>query len=229
MADILAVLQALGGEGATLIKGTISAVSTGRLTVNVNGGTFDRVPYMQGGWTPTVGQQVYLLHQERFGTLALGSPVAPAADGTLPAQALMSVAPTARANWTARTSSWEAVGSDGLLTQRLAYKVSGAWFYPAASFTPWAATELASVEIQLLLDSGTGQLALHRNEALTGEPVILEGPLTVTPEAGVATWVPLPLSWGRALLDGSALGIAAWSQAFDADFDLHGTLRFTSL
>lgn len=228
MPDFLAVLQGLGGQGATLVKGKVTAVSTGRLTVEVNGGEFTRVPYMQGGWTPAVDEQVYLLAQQGFGMLALGSPVIPDADAALPATTTATVDPDTVGNWSARAQAWT-VPLDGILTQADPYALTGAWFYDTADFSAWTTQALATVEMQLEVVSGTPQLALLRNQALTGDPDTYSGPLPVTATLGAVEWVPLPLSWGADLISGAATGIAATSQSYEAVLDLHGSIRLTSL
>jgi hypothetical protein len=182
MPDIVTTLLGLGGEGATLRKGTVTAVSTGRLTVSVDGDVFTRVPYLIGTWT----------------TNAAGT-----------------------------GGAWSGTLSD--LVQSAGYRSSGAWIYAPADLAPWAATAIGMVEMELLVTSGSPQLALHRNTDLSEPLDTYNGPLPVSAPLGAATWVPLPVSWGRDLLSGEARGIVARSQSADAVLDLHGTLRFTSL
>jgi hypothetical protein len=231
MPDIVTTLLGLGGEGATLRKGTVTAVSTGRLTVSVDGDVFTRVPYLIGAWTPAVDQQVYLLHQAGFGMLALGSPVLPTADPAPAAPTTLLVDPDLVANWTTNAAgtggAWSGTLSD--LVQSAGYRSSGAWIYAPADLAPWAATAIGMVEMELLVTSGSPQLALHRNVDLSEPLDTYNGPLPVSAPLGAATWVPLPVSWGRDLLSGEARGIVARSQSADAVLDLHGTLRFTSL
>lgn len=224
----LTALSALGGEGATLLKGEISAVSTGLLEVEVNGGTFERVPVLDNtGWTPAVGAQVYLLYQENFGMLAIGSPRTPTPSTPFPASVSETIAPDARGNYSSNTDSWTA--ATGPIIQLAPYAAVGGWFYTTADFAAWTTRDLAGVEMELLITSGTPQLTLLRNEPLDGTPDTYSGPLTVSEPLGAPVWVPLPLSWGTDLINGTALGIAARSQSFDAVLDLHGNIRLTSL
>lgn len=227
MADKLAgLLSRLGGEGATLVRGRISAVSTGALTVLINGDEVSKIGYLKGSWIPKVGEEVFLLNQANFGMIALGAPVMPDAPGTLPAQQTLNVTPSALANWSG--SAWVVSGT-GVLTQAKDFQSSGAWFYNAADFVPWATTALSRVEIQLTPLSGIPELTLHRNASVGAPLDAYEGPLTLNLTPAVAQWVPLPLSWGRDLLSGAAKGVALRSQQFDAVMDLSGSLRFTSL
>jgi hypothetical protein len=230
MPDLADVLAGLSGEGATLVKGTISAVSTGRLTVTINGGTFDRVPYLDLGtaWTPAVGAQVYLLNQKGFGMLAIGSPKIPAADPAVAASITTIVNPDTVGNWTARTQTWT-VPLDGVLNQVAPETASGAWFYDPADFAAWIGRTLARVEIELSVLSGTPALALLRNAPLDGPPDPVAAPQAVSAPLGGPVWVPLPLSWGNLLVSGEARGILASSLTFDAVLDLHGSVRLTSL
>lgn len=234
-ADKLAgLLSRLGGEGATLVRGRITAVSTGALTVRINGDEVGDIGYLKGAWVPSVGEEVFLLNQAGFGMLALGSPVLPAASGTAPGQLTFGADPSALADWqitpVAPGGVWVATGT-GELTQSRDFQSSGVWFYDAADFAPWAGEALSRVEIQLTLISGIPELVLHRTPS-TGAGSVLDtyaGPLALSLTPGVPTWIPLPLFWGRDLLSGVAKGVAASSQQFDAQLDLSGSLRFTTL
>jgi hypothetical protein len=231
MPGLVDVLSTMTGVGATLLKGTIISVSTGRLTILIDGDVFSRVPYLDNGWVPVADAQVYVLNQQGFGMLAIGSPMAVGADEALPPSTTLLVDPEVLANWQISTAfrngTWIVPG-DGVLVQTADYRSSGAFFYDAADLSPWAATELASVEIELEVASGVPQLVLHRNAAPNETLDTYGTPVTVTGISGTA-WVPLPLTWGRDLVTGAAQGVVARSQTLDAALDLHGTLRLTSL
>lgn len=226
------LLSRLGGEGATLLRGRITAVSTGALTVLINGDEVGRVGYLKGAWIPDVGEEIFLLNQAGFGMLALGSPVLPAAPGALPEQLTLGADPVVLAEWRVTPAApdgvWVATGT-GQLTQLRNFQSSGAWFYDAADFASWADTALSRVEMEVTVLSGVPELVLHRT-ASTAEALETYGSsvtLSLTP--GIASWVSLPLAWGRDLLSGEAKGVAVSSQQFDAVLDLSGSLRFTSL
>jgi len=233
MSDKLAgVLARLGSEGATLVRGRITAVSTGALTVLINGDEVGDITYLKGAWIPSVGEEVFLLNQAEFGMLALGAPVLPAASGTEPDQITFGVDPTVLADWRVNPATpagvW-APSATGVLTQSRDFQSSGVWFYDPTDFASWADEALSRVEIELTLISGIPELVLHRNTGTTAPLDAYAGPLPLSLTPGIATWVPLPLAWGRDLLSGAAKGVAARSQQFDAVLDLSGSLRFTTL
>lgn len=231
MAGLDRVLAGLGGTGAVLSKGIIDSVQVGTITVLINGGTFTGVTVLKGSWVPEVGDQVLLLGQENFGMIALGSPqaVPPPVPPPIPTSAV--VDPTTIANWkvnaTNRNGIW--VSTLGPLVQAKDGSSSGAWFYDPAELV--FASPLGSVEMELAkLGGDYPELVLHNNAGPvdTFAPAADRFRLNL-PVSTVPRWVSLPLSWGRALLDGTARGIAANSQLYDASMDAYGSLRFTSL
>lgn len=232
MAELVDVLGGLGGPAAQLSKGQVTAVSTGALTIQVNGGTFTNVPYLKGSWAPAVNDIVYLLNQSGFGMICLGSPVTSSAATPWPAPTILTVTPSTVANWQISTTypagAWSVPG-DGTLVQAKGNQSSGAWFYAASDLSAWGSTKLGKVEMQLDVASGTPQLSLHRNASPVGTLDSYAGPLTVSQTAGTTAWVSLPLSYGYDLLSGAAKGLVATSQSFDALMPASGTIRLTSL
>jgi len=226
------LMARLGGQGATLSRGRIVAVSTGLLTVLVDGGEVPRVGYLKGSWLPEVGEEVFLVQQAGFGSIALGALVTPAAQDTLPDQLTFGVDPSAMADWRITPAAPGGVwvpSSTGVLTQTRDFQSTGAWFYDAADFAPYADEALSQVEIQLTPLSGIPELVLHRNSGPTGQLDTYSGPLSQQLTPFVPQWIRLPLAWGRALLSGEAQGVAVRSERFDASLDLSGSLRFTTL
>lgn len=232
MAELVDVLSNLGGPTLRLVKGTVTAVSTGALTVKVNGDTFTNVPYPKGTWSPAVNDIVYLLNQAGFGMICLGSPVAPTAATPWPTPTTRTIQPSTVANWqisaTYPAGNWSVPG-DGTLVQSKGYQSSGVWFYAASDLAAWGSAQLGKIEMQLDVASGTPQLALHRNASPAGTLDSYGGPLTVSQLTGTPIWVPLPLSFGYDLLSGAAKGVVATSQGFDAQIPASGTIRLTSL
>lgn len=226
MAGLDSVLTTFGDTGAVLSKGVITAVQTGTVTVALNGGTFERVTVLKGSWVPAVNEQVILLGQADFGMVALGCPQNVPAPPAPPVPTSTVVDPASIANW--QNGVW--VATLGPLVQAKDGSSAGVWFYSPAELV--FAQPLGSVEMELVhLGGEYPELVLHDNAGPvdTFAPQA-EPPVRLSLPVGTApSWVPLPLSWGRALLDGTARGIAASSRLYDATLDIHGSLRFTSL
>jgi hypothetical protein len=234
MADeaLLGTLAALGDRGAVLRKGKITAVATGALTVLVDGDVFTNVPYLKGSWVPAVNDICFMLNQATFGTLVIGSPVAPAVPAPPPAPSTLVVAPSILDNWEITTSypagHWRSDGTLGL-TQSQDFMSTGAWFYAAGAWSSFSTKKLASVAMALQVDSGTVQLALHKNVDRSLPLNTYGDPLTFSVALGVPTTVNLPLQWGKDLVSGVAKGIVARSSIFDAHLTGNGTITLTSL
>lgn len=232
MSGLDQVLVGLGATGATLSKGIVASVQTGTISVTIDGGTFTRVTVLKGSWTPVVGEQVFLLSQADFGTIALGSPQAAPAPPAPTTPTVTVVDPSTIANWQVNAANplgaW--ASTLGSLVQAKDGSSSGVWFYdPADLVFPGA---LGGVEMQLAKLSGDyPELVLHTNAGPVGAfAPSAEAPLRLNlPVSSGITWVSLPLAWGRSLLDGTAKGIAVSSQIYDATLDAYGSLRFTSL
>lgn len=225
------VLDELGGQGATLLRGAITAVSTGALTVRVNGDVFTRVTYLKGGWNPQVGEEVFLLNQAGFGVVCLGSPVAAAAN-PVTAVSTTTLDPSTLANWQISTTypagHWVTGTAD--LSQTPDKVSSAVWFYDAVALAA-VTFPLASVQLELLLESGGPvELMLHTSAAPSGGFTPIEDTVwIVSPVVGTVTSVALPLDWGRQLIAGTARGITARSASRSAELFGHGSLTFTSL
>lgn len=257
MADLADVLvSSFSGKGAVLARGVITAVSTGYLTVRVDGNTFTKVPYLKGSWTPAVNDNVYLLTQEDFGTLALGSPVQPAAPSPPATPGVATVAPSAVSNYELPPSAYGyTIAEDGskvpkafytpgtwndrggVLSQLVALGApssSAVWFYTPATLAA-ITFPLASVTMQLQLTSGGPvELRLHSDLSPTGllhyqlavDSRIYPLPLNV---GTTTTTISLPLDWGKRLIAGTSRGITARSSTTNAVLQAHGSLTFTSL
>jgi len=234
MADdpLLGVLAGLGDRGAVLRKGKVTAVATGALTVQVDGDVFSNVPYLKGSWAPAVNDICFMLIQATFGSLVIGSPVAPAAPVAPPAPSTLVVAPSILDNWEITTSypagHWRSDGTLGL-TQSQDFVSTGAWFYAAGAWSSFSTKKLASATMALQVDSGTVQLALHTNVDRSTPLNTYGDPLTFSVPLGAATTVNLPLQWAKDLVSGAAKGIVARSSIFDAHLTGNGTITLTSL
>jgi hypothetical protein len=234
MADeaFLGVLAGLGGQGAVLRKGKVTAVATGALTVQVDGDTLPNIPYLKGTWAPAVNDVCFMLTQAGFGTLAIGSPVAQPAQPAPAAQTTLTAAPSLVDNWEITTAypagHWRSDGTLGL-TQSQDFMSTGAWFYAAGAWTSFSSKKLSSATMQLQVDSGTVQLALHKNVDRSTPLNTYGDPLTFSVPLGTPTTVNLPLQWAKDLVSGTAKGIVARSSIFDAHLTGNGTITLTSL
>ncbi|HEX8321646.1 hypothetical protein [Longimicrobium sp.] len=240
MPDLGALLASLGDNGATLTKGLIISVQTGTLTVSVRGGQFTRVPYMQGAWVPVAGQYVYLLAQQDFGMIALGSPTptgGAAPDPGIPT--VLAIDPLTMSNWQVSDAYPQGHWVDlaGTLVQSAQQASSGVWFYSPAALAGMANLSLGQFEVELMVESGGFvELTLHKTTPGGPSPVdTVELPVMEQsrsfPVSGVGntSWIPLPLHWSELLSSGVASGIMARSVLYDARLFGHGTLRVTSL
>jgi hypothetical protein len=234
MPDLARVLAGLGSQtSASLIRGRVTAVSTGLLTVTVDGGTIERVPYLEGGWTPAVNDQVFLLTQPEFGVIALGSPASTTPPPAPPAPQVVEVQPTTLSNYelppnalgyvTAEDGSrvhrsfyvpgsWNA--RNGTLTQRPDYASSAVWFYSSSPALAGINFSVARMTMRLLMSSGGPvELTLHTTSTPSGSLSVLRTavPVLVRPTVNVLSEVPLPLEWAAQLRAGTARGITACS------------------
>lgn len=235
MADLATVLNGLAGQGASLVKGTIDSVQVGTLTVQINGGTFTRVPYLRGGWVPAPGQQVYLLAQKGWGMFAVGSPADAPAPADLPAQAVATIEPMTMSNWQV-SAVWPQghwVDLTGDLVQTSKYVSAGVWFYEGADLAASPVGGLSRLEMQIQAEEGEFvELALHSSPAPAAGTVLqlLDEPsrtYRLTP--GEITRIGLPLHWGGLLNSNDALGIVARSDTYDARLFGYGELYFTGV
>lgn len=233
MADLASVLAGLGGQGATLLKGTIGSIQGGTLTVTINGGSFAQVPYLRGAWVPEEGQQVYLLAQKDWGMFAVGSPVDSPPPADLPEQPVVSVEPSTMSNWQTSRAWPEGRWVDLTGTMIQSPDSTAVWFYNAADLatTP---QDLGRLTMELAVESGEFiELALHRTAAPGGGNVIVPVPnepsrsYRLTPET--ESTIDLPLHWGSLLRRNAATGIMARSTLHEARMFGYGGLTFTAV
>lgn len=236
------VLGQMLGSGASLLTATVDTVGTGVCTVSYNGGQFDSIPYLSGGWTPTVGAQVYVVVQPGWGAFVLGSPATSAAR-TEDTPVEVSWTPSSIAHWNDTFITWEPI-TDGLLKPTGDGHRLGLWFYPQPLTLPF--TEYASASLWLSVGDVTWrndlpraytylELFLHDNAtadgAFTGETDSENDDVLPFRVAALSQQdVPLPFTWISRLIAGSAAGIGV--RATDdpqVNVELNGRIRITKL
>jgi hypothetical protein len=231
MADLAAVIASLGGQGAALARGTVTAVGGGAVTVALNGGSYTNVAYL--GTAPAVNAQVALLIQEGWGMIALGVLSTVPAPAALPALGTVAVDPSTMANWVATPAgpgAWQT--SLGDQVQSAEQRSSGVWFYAAGAFAAVPAY-VERLDMALEMTEGTVvELALHGSAGPVDTLVTLPGTPSrayrLDPGDAPVT-VTLPIGWAALLKNGTARGVMARSQIHDARLFGHGTLTFTGV
>lgn len=224
MADFVQALAA--GPQVEWIVGTVTAITGATITVWYAGADVpDVTPVEQ--YTPTVGDVVHMLSMESRGMLALGSvPLAAPRPEPAPTGVELIVLPSIIATYGPGIGQWEL----GTIVQDVGRV--GCWFYDQAGFIPVGGMVLASVSIEVTLDSGSGPPEFVEHGAT--EPVGVLPVLTDTPfgrvpgPTGVPTWLDLPLDWGMDLIQGTAGGIGIASVLFTGNYTSStGRLRLT--
>lgn len=245
--DLGTTMQSLfSGEGARMLKATVAAVGTGVCTVTINGGQFTDVPYLRG-LVPAVNDQVYVVAQEGWGMFVLGAPATPAARVTT-AEKTTTLAPSTLAIWRVRPST--PTGAWVIPTDALLYVTPGdsasqvsqaAWFYTQPVTLGFATITSAKLWIEageiLGVDPDTGfayvNVFLHANTTPAGTFApenAADQMLTfrVTPNDG-GRYVPIPISWVRRMVAGTARGIAVSSVRESLYLVGHGNIQVTGL
>lgn len=213
--------------GLNWIVGTITAVTGYTVTVNCFGGDVEDVAVLDQ-YTPLVGDVVHMLSMEPVGMLVIGSlntlatpRPEPPTTGT---EAILT--PIVNATYGPLPGQWE-LGTVVQDTDRV-----GCFFYDPLGFSPVAVADLATVSIELTLDSGTGPpefVELTNSSAQGLLTVLTEIPFGVQPgPVGTPTWLDLPLDWGTDLITGAAGGIGIASSLFTGVYTSStGRLRLT--
>lgn len=223
-------MSALAGRLArtpslTWLVGTVDTVNGTSVTLAYRGGLITNVGYVDQ-YIPIVGDTVHAISQEGQGVLIVGSNnVVPQPVSQLPVPTILIVGATQWASYT--SSAW----SGGVLVQS---PTSWAcWFYPAGAFASLAGRMLAGFEFEVVLAAGgPPEFVAHATPAPVGVLTLRDGfrHAPVQPVTGVATWVPLPLDWGDAMVSGEVAGVAVGGGIYNGTYSgASGRLRATTL
>jgi hypothetical protein len=195
----------------------------GTCTLSYSGGFIYNVSSMDH-YVPVVGDVVHALSFEPQGVLILGAnsnttgvdPVEPVA------QTPTVITPVSTATYTYATETW----TPGFLQQGPG--LLAGWRYLFTAFVPLYRTIFQQVEVEITRVSG-GPPELVR--FLGAVPEIPPGPPWQAPltDAGVPTWVSVPLGWGQELLTGDVDGIGIISSGQDGVYSGTGRVRLTPL
>lgn len=217
------------GPSMTWFIAQVTAVDNVNHSVTVlwRGASVVNVAYLSS-YTPVINDVVHGIIWDHNGMLIWGKEVLPPADVPVTPPSPTTPGPIGGATYTLGVdNSW--VWQPDVVRQSPVDK--GAFFYAAGVFTPLVGVVLATLELQVTLsaDSNPLGIVLTANTDTTApfQPVSLLYLYNVPP--GVATWVPLPLSWADLLSSGAAAGIGFTSDMYSATVVAGGTLRFTPL
>ena len=217
--------QLVRTPGLTWIVGTVYAVNAASVVLACRGGLITNVGYVDQ-YIPIVGDVVHAISQEGQGVLIVGSnnAVSPPVS-QLPLPTVLTVNSTQWASYAAGT--W----TTGVLAQS---PTSWAcWFYPSGALASLAGRMLASFEFEIVLATGgPPEFVAHATAAPVGALTLRDTfrHAPVQPAVGVATWVPLPLDWGDAMVAGEIAGIAVGGGIYSGTYSgTSGRLRATTL
>lgn len=214
------------------IMATIDSIqaSENAVTLSYHGDVIPHVAYLTS-YTPTVGDVVHALSDQRNGLLVIGNELL-RPPTTLPGPtAPVTVVPTGSASYFQVPPP--PIWVDGQVQQ--GPTVSGAWFYnPASLPTSLIDVPLAAFEIELNVADGSQALALtvHDNADTTTPFLVASDVYLYEAPTGSDVWVALPLYWADRILNpdtpGLGMGLTT-SDLYTAAITSGGTLRFTPL
>ena len=226
MTDLAEVLTP--GVPVRWLIGRVYAVTGDTFTMTYNGGQVPSVGYVDQV-VPQVGDVVHVLASDDNGMLCVGTNnvplvarVPPVAVGTP-----LIVTASSSGTYSTTTGTWTAgVAQDPTRT--------GCWFYAAGAFASMAMSSLAKVEVEVTRTSGgPPEFMEHTNLTGTGVLISVAGSgtryVTAAPPLGVATWLALPLEWGRNLVTGAAKGFGIGGGQFVGAYSGTGRLRLSPL
>lgn len=208
--------------------GRVYAVTGDTFTMTYNGGQVPSVGYVDQV-VPQVGDVVHVLASDDNGMLCIGTnntPLVPRVPPVAVGTPLI-VNATSSSTYFATTGTWTAgVVQDDART--------GCWFYSAGAFAGMLTSTLAKVEIEVTRTSGgPPEFVEHTNTAAVGALVLVADMgtryVTPAPPVGAATWVALPLEWGRNLVTGTAKGIGIGGGQWVGAYSGTGRIRLTPL
>ena len=184
----------------------------------LNAGKFD-------GDTYAVGDYVWFLLDNESGALILGKQTPSTHDSVFAGMPPTPLTVTAASNATYDTmlGTWTA----STLVQSPTQLAS--WFYTAGAFSTLATSPLSAAQVEVTRTGGGPlEFTTHRNATGAG---VYDGTgdwfgVPATP-LGVATWVSLPLDWGRQLANGTIRGVSIGGGTFSGTYSGTGRIRLT--
>jgi hypothetical protein len=205
--------------------GTVNAVNATSVILEYRGGLITNVGYVDQ-YIPVVGDVVHAISQQGQGVLIVGSNnVAPQPVSQLPLPTVLTVNATQWASYAA--SAW----SSGVLVQ--SPSSWACWFYPVGAFASLSGRLLASFEFEVVLAAGgPPEFVAHATPAPAGTLTLRDTfrHAPIQPAVGVATWVPLPLDWGAAMVSGEMAGVAIGGGIYSGTYSgTSGRVRITTL
>ncbi len=216
-------LAEISGPSVQWLTGKVYAVNAdSTVTLEYNGGFIHNVGTLDH-YTPAEGDIVHALAKEGQGIIILGSnntPVTPAP--VFPPGTPVIVNPVLTRTYTRATDSWTA----GVGVQ--APGVVGAWTYNQLAL-PNVMLEKVEIEI-VMVSGGPPEFVAHSNSTLAGPLEVSDYVWRVAkPVYNVASWVPLPISWGDDLINGSISGFGLSSSGQSGTYSGTGRVRLTPL
>lgn len=226
MTDLAQVIA--GDVPVRWLIGRVSAVTGDTFTMTYNGGPVYSVGYVDQV-VPQVGDVVHVLASDDNGMLCVGTNNAPLV-ARVPPVAVgtpLIVSAASSGTYSATTGLWTAG-----ITQDV--DKTGCWFYAAGAFNAMASSTLARVEVEVTRTAGgPPEFVEHANATGTGTLAIVADAgssyATAAPPVGVATWVALPLEWGRNLVTGVAKGVGIGGGNQAGAYSGTGRIRLTPL